>query len=84
MLETLIRLFHYEGWANDEVLRSLRQMANPPAGAIRLLSHIVAVQWLWLDRMRGVPQSLPVWPEWSLDELGAQLPRAREIGRAHV
>ena len=84
MLQTLIRLFHYDGWANNEALRSLRQMANPPAGAIRLLSHIVAVEWLWLDRMRGVPQSLPVWPEWSLDELEAQLPRAREAWKVYL
>lgn len=27
--------------------------------------------------MKGVPQSLPVWPEWTLDEIEAQLPKLR-------
>jgi uncharacterized damage-inducible protein DinB len=77
MLETLIRLFKYDAWANQEVLRSLRAMASPPARAVKLLAHILSAQWLWLERMKGVPQSLPVWPEWTLEEMEAQLPRLK-------
>jgi uncharacterized damage-inducible protein DinB len=77
MLETLIRLFKYDAWANEEVLRSLRAMASPPARAVKLLAHILSAQWLWLERMKGVPQSLPVWPEWTLGEIAAQLPRLK-------
>src|SRR5512140_1443482 len=77
MLETLIRLFKYDAWANEEVLRSLRAMANPPARAVKLLAHILSAQWLWLERMKGVPQSLPVWPEWTLEEIEAQLPKLK-------
>jgi uncharacterized damage-inducible protein DinB len=77
MLETLIRLMKYDAWANEDVLRSLRACADPPARAVRLLAHIVSAQWLWLERMKGVPQSLPVWPEWTLDEIEAQLPKLK-------
>jgi uncharacterized damage-inducible protein DinB len=73
MLETLIRLFKYDGWANEEVLRSLRA-ADASTRAVKLLAHILSAQWLWLERMKGVPQSLPVWPEWTLAIIAAQLP----------
>ena len=77
MLETLIRLFKYDDWANGETLRSLRAMAPPPARAVKLLAHIMSTQWLWLERMRGVKQSFAVWPEWTLDEIEAQLPKLK-------
>ena len=77
MLDTLIRLFRYDAWANEEVLRSLRTMGDPPARAVKLLAHILSAQWLWLERMKGLRQSLPVWPEWTLEEIEAQLPRLK-------
>lgn len=77
MLVTLIRLFRYDAWANEEALRSLCSMANPPARAVKLLAHIASAQWLWLERMKALPQSLPVWPEWTIEEIEAQLPRLR-------
>jgi len=77
VLETLIRLFKYDAWANEEILRSLRAMTSPPGRAVKLLAHIVSAQWLWLERMKGERQSLPVWPEWTLDEIAAQLPRLK-------
>ena len=77
MLETLMRLFKYDDWANVEALRSLQEMATPPARAVKLLAHILSTQWLWLERMKGVKQSLPVWPEWTLEEIKAQLPKLK-------
>ena len=77
MLETLMRLFRYDAWANAETLRSLKAMENPPARAVKLLAHIESAQWLWLERMKGVKQSLPVWPEWTLAEIEAQLPKLK-------
>src|SRR5690242_14918071 len=74
MLETLIRLFKYDAWANEEALSSVRAMASPPARAVKLLAHILSAQVLWLERMKGVPQSLPVWPEWKLEEIQSRLP----------
>lgn len=68
-METMKQLFLYDEWANREALNSLRAAQAPPSRAVRLLAHIVAAQWLWLERIRGVPQSYPVWPEWTLEEL---------------
>ena len=53
------RLFKYEFWSNRLVADALRDEAGPP---LTLLAHILASQRLWLDRMTGNPQALPVWP----------------------
>lgn len=84
MIETLVRLFKYDDWANAEALRSLRAMDKPPVKAVKLLAHICSAQRLWLERMKSVPQSLPVWPEWSLDEIKAALPQLKREWRVFL
>src|ERR1044072_3590226 len=84
MLETLIRLLRYDDWANRESLRSLSAMSDPPTKAVKLLAHIVSAQWLWCERMQGVGQSLPVWPEWKLDQIEAQLPRLKQAWKVFL
>jgi uncharacterized damage-inducible protein DinB len=44
---------------------------------VKLLAHIMSTEWLWLERMRGVKRSFAVWPEWTLDEIEAQLPKLK-------
>jgi uncharacterized damage-inducible protein DinB len=40
---------------------------------LQLLAHILSAERLWLERIGKQPQSLPVWPEFSLDQCGAQI-----------
>ena len=61
------RLLAYDAWANREALASLRRMADPPAPAVRWIAHVAAAQMVWCERVEGVPQSGPVWPELGLD-----------------
>jgi uncharacterized damage-inducible protein DinB len=68
----LERLLQYDVWANRETLRSLQQAPPPPKG-LRWLGHIIGAEFLWLDRIAGQPQSLPVWPELSLDQCDRSL-----------
>ena len=67
------RLFAYDGWANRESHASLARMAEPPAQAVRWLAHVAAAQQVWWERIQAMPQSLPVWPDLSLDEAAALL-----------
>jgi uncharacterized damage-inducible protein DinB len=62
----LKRLFTYDKWANREVLASLRKLEKPPTRSVQLLAHIFSAQRLWLERIEARPQSLPVWPNFSL------------------
>jgi uncharacterized damage-inducible protein DinB len=63
------RLFRYDRWANREVSDALRSVADPPAKSVRWLAHIVAAEALWLARIQRLPQPMPVWPEFKMDEL---------------
>ena len=78
----LRHLFAYDEWANHEALASLRETAPSPR-PLRLMGHIVAVEWLWLTRILGQPSPLPVWPELDAaecaDRLGAVESRWRTL-----
>jgi uncharacterized damage-inducible protein DinB len=73
LLKYLRRQFAYDEWANREVLTNFMTTAHPPAQTLRLLAHILSAERLWLERIRGQPQSLPVWPDFSADECETQI-----------
>jgi uncharacterized damage-inducible protein DinB len=39
----------------------------------QLLAHILSAERLWLERIRNQPQSLPVWPDFTLEQCEAQI-----------
>jgi uncharacterized damage-inducible protein DinB len=65
------RLFAYDGWANREVLTGFHSAAPPPR-ALQLMAHILSSERLWMERLELKPQTLPVWPDFALDECGRQ------------
>jgi len=73
LLEHLRRQFAYDAWANHEVFTALRSSARLGSRPRQLLAHILAAQRLWLVRIRQQPQTLPVWPDFSLDQCQAQI-----------
>ena len=64
-------MFRSVGWANREVLAALR--ANPAAQAetLLLISHILAVEHVWLHRLQHQEPARPVWPTMTLLECDA-------------
>jgi uncharacterized damage-inducible protein DinB len=72
------RQFAYDEWANREALAVLRKQANSSARPLQLMSHILSAERLWLERLTQQPQSLPVWPEFNVEQGEAQ---AAEVGR---
>jgi uncharacterized damage-inducible protein DinB len=72
------RFLRYDVWANRETLKSLQQ-GSPPAKSLRWIGHIIGSEFLWLDRIDGRPQSLPVWPELSLDECDIRLGQLSQL-----
>jgi uncharacterized damage-inducible protein DinB len=61
--ESLRRQFAYDAWANREVLAAIRKNDADDPRSLQLMSHIVAAEWVWLERLKQVPQSVAVWPE---------------------
>ncbi|MGD8748617.1 MAG: DinB family protein [Balneolaceae bacterium] len=69
--DRLLRLFSYDGWANEQVLISLQENApfKNSAEAVRTYAHIAGAQELWHRRITGQSlDELEIWPEYNLPE----------------
>ena len=80
----LQRFFLYDQWANHEVLICLRKLPSPPERSLKFFAHIVAVEWLWLDRAQNSPARIPVWPALDLDESERQLQASTAAWNAYL
>jgi uncharacterized damage-inducible protein DinB len=73
LIEHFRRQFAYNGWANREV-RAAAEASTKSIGRSReLLAHIVSAERLWFERVRKQRQSLPVWPDFSLEQSSRQI-----------
>ena len=61
------RLFEYDRWANQEVVRALRAAESVAPQALTTLGHVVGAERLWLARVQHDAGRVVVWPELSLD-----------------
>jgi uncharacterized damage-inducible protein DinB len=85
----LQKLFAHDAWANRTVWQFLQsspfstswgrvgdgELKGDGGRALRRLNHIAGAGLLWYDRLHNHPPSVPVWPDWSLDDCGRQLLR---------
>jgi uncharacterized damage-inducible protein DinB len=65
------RMFEYDSWANRECIAAMRAADPNPSDLLGRMAHILASQTLWLERLLGQPQSMPVWPTSTIDECAA-------------
>jgi len=63
LADYLRKEFAYNAWANQEVLAAIRAAGGENSRSLQLMAHILAAERVWLERLRQVPQSVPVWPE---------------------
>ena len=66
------RQFAYDAWANHEVLAVIRAAGGEDKRSLQLMSHILAAERVWLERLKKQPQSIPVWPEPNLAQCDAE------------
>lgn len=71
--------FAYDAWANQEVLGAIRANGGDNTRSLQLMSHILAAERVWLERLRQVPQSVPVWPEPDLSQCEAQAVELKKL-----
>ncbi len=71
--QQLGRLFAYDHWANTEYLNALTGIEQPPARAVQLLAHIIAAQFLWMERILRRDLAVKVWPDWDPAACAANL-----------
>ncbi len=74
----LERLLAHTAWANGRVLDCLRAAPTPERRALRLFSHLLTAEQIYLARMRGQdPWPQDFWPELSLAECAALITENR-------
>jgi uncharacterized damage-inducible protein DinB len=78
------RLFVYDLWANHAVLTSLSSIENPPQRSVVLMAHILSAQKLWWERIVGQKQSLPVWPNSTLQDCETRTAELATIWREYL
>lgn len=69
--EHFLRMFAYDSWANRQTLSAMQAARLVSPGTVGRMAHILAAEKLWLERLRGERQSLPVWPAVSIQDCRA-------------
>ncbi len=80
----LRRQFAYNAWANREVLHAIRAADGENKRSLQLMSHILAAERVWLERLKQVPQSVPVWPEGDLARCEAEAVALERLWSEHL
>jgi uncharacterized damage-inducible protein DinB len=70
MKKYFLKLYQYNAWSNKRVLGALQRQHVSDPKILSLMGHIVAAQFLWLHRIKGLPPpDVKLWGEYSLDQL---------------
>lgn len=63
-------ILKYNEWANYRVLKTLEEKAPTDQELLKLFSHILSAQIIWLNRIKGIPTSpFPIWEVYKITEL---------------
>ena len=70
MKKYFLRLYQYNAWASRRVLATLKRQDVRDEKILSLMGHIVAAQFLWLHRIKGLsPPDLKLWDNYELENL---------------
>jgi len=70
MKKYFLKLYQYNAWANKRVINTIVRQQVSDEKILSLLGHIVAAQFLWLHRIKGLPApDVKLWGKYSLDQL---------------
>lgn len=78
MKKYFLKLYRYNAWANAKVLDALNKQHVHDEKILGLMGHVLAAQFIWLNRIKGLPKSpYKLWHNYPLDEL---LVMGKEVG----
>lgn len=70
MKEYFLKLYQYNVWSNDRVLHCLQRQQVSDEKILSVMGHIVAAQFLWLQRIKALPPpDVKLWGQYSLAHL---------------
>jgi uncharacterized damage-inducible protein DinB len=65
-----LKLYQYNAWSNQRVLNCIQRQNVNDEKIFSLMGHIVAAQFLWLHRIKGLPApDLKLWGTYTLPQL---------------
>ena len=68
MIAYFKRLFTHAQWADARTFQSIIESQHLPAHALETFAHVMAAEHVWLNRLRGTPISVLIWPTLSIAE----------------
>lgn len=68
MQSHLLKMYQHAAWANQRVLRALRDTPQAHGQALPLFAHVLAAEHVWLARLQQLEPLHPVWPTLTLDQ----------------
>ena len=82
MKKYFLKLYQYNAWSNNRVLNCLNRQNIKDEKILTLMGHVVAAQFLWLHRIKGLPApNVKLWGEYSLKQL---LTLAEDAGKKWI
>jgi uncharacterized damage-inducible protein DinB len=64
LLKTIQKMYEHLNWSNQHILETLQSIENENPELIRLFSHILLAEKVWITRLQGLDSSLlPIWSE---------------------
>lgn len=77
MKRYFLKLYQYNAWANKRVLNTLLRQQVRDEKILSLMGHIVAAQFLWLHRIKGLPPAdVKLWGTYELSQLADMAEKA--------
>jgi len=65
-----LKLYQYNAWSNKRVLGCLTRQNVGDEKILAIMGHIVAAQFLWLHRIKGLPPAnVKLWGEYTLEQV---------------
>jgi uncharacterized damage-inducible protein DinB len=70
MKKYFLKLYQYNYWANARVLNCLQRQHITDEKILTLMGHVLAAQYLWLHRIKGLPApDVKLWGNYTLEKL---------------
>lgn len=70
MKKYFLKLYQYNAWANSRVIKALTRQLVRDEKILSIMGHIVAAQFLWLHRIKGLPPAeVKLWGDYSLEKV---------------
>jgi uncharacterized damage-inducible protein DinB len=77
MKKYFLKLYQFNAWANQRVMKTLADQQVNHEKIISLMGHIAAAEMLWLHRIKGLPKpDVKLWSNYSIEALSGMLKKA--------